>query len=173
MRHALSCLAVVLTLPLLGCGGDMGLRDDHHNEAAEYREVAAATRAVLTKHFGRVHVERHTADGGLFVASKISTDGLTQYRLKVTARVVRTEDDHLAPEVRVLQQVDMAVVEPDKRSMAQPQHRWRAIGFQHDMEAQLINEIYEQLGHKTFDATHFRNPLPKPEAAPPSDPSAY
>jgi hypothetical protein len=171
-----ACLLTISlwSIALSGCASDPsgGLGDGDPPYEREYAEVYQATRRVLERHFGRIQTSYHTAGKkDLYVLGRIHSDGISQYRMKVTARVVMDEDDHFVPEVRVEMMVDTSDPIPDKRSVAQPNHRWTQVGFQHDMEAQLLNEIHRELGQRDFATPFFTNPLP--QAQPAADPSAF
>ncbi len=161
---------------LSGCATDWCNEPaNHYDPAASYGETYRAVHAVLCRHF-QVHTSRHTPnDADMFAVSKITHDGINQFRFKVTARVVEDEDDLFSPEIRVLEQVDMSMSNAGVRSVAQSDHDWRTTGFNHSMEAQLLNEVQELLrNRKGFESKMFLNPLPAPgAAAPPADPSAY
>lgn len=170
-------LGLALGVALAGCATDPdpNATSRDYDEGAEYRRVYAATYKVLATHFNVETSRRAPNRSEIIATSTISTDGVTQYRMKVTARVMWDEDEILRPEVRVLEQVDMGIADASARNVGQMNHLWRTTGFNADMERQLLNEIHAELGHGRFKGDLFmRNTLRDTSAPPsPSDPSAY
>ncbi len=64
---------------------------------------------------------------------------LDKSRQKVEARIVRDEDFYWDVEVRVTNQVDVS--QATSMTRYSPKYDWRAVTFDHDMEAELVNAI--------------------------------
>ena len=99
-----------------------------------------ASLKVMKQHFFVRHAEK--TRGRIVAESPIRVAMLDKSRQKIESRILRDDDFYWDLEVRVTNQVDTSL--PTHLARHQPRYVWRAVGFDHDMEAKLVNEIKQQ-----------------------------
>lgn len=162
MKMARLVLSVGVLFAVVGCA-DRGFRAPYpYPERADRERVWKAMHTVLTRNGFLVQTSRYTGTD-MVATSRVHSEGFQKYRMKVTARVALDEDDFPEPIVRVVQQVDVSDPDVMTRGTIQPRYQWRNVGFHEAMEAQLRNEIEQELYGRSnpFDGKFFRSHLPK------------
>ena len=117
------------------------------NEPINYDRVLDATHRVLERHSLFVQ-ESQYREGTLVAVSKVNGDFLSKSRVKVVARVVEDEEGYAQPTIRVLNQLDNSDVQTWNHPDYQVGERWINVSANAAMEAQLYNEIQQELGRQ-------------------------
>ena len=143
--------ALIASLLCLGCAERPPLPEEAGYQAAtapipsyaEYKAVWQSTYKVMKGHF-LIRISRFE-DGMIVATSEIQAPSGTKQRLKVVAQVVEDEDGFFEPQVRVHEQVDTSIVTPFRAAVHSSHYRWRDVGFNHQAEARLVEEIYREM----------------------------
>jgi hypothetical protein len=143
--HLLRALGLTLAALLLA-----GCSEYNDLEQAEYDRSYAATKEVLTKYF--TVRESDFVEGHMIAYSRIGTAFMDQQRYKIDAWIDRNEEGFFVPRIQALQQVNTAVVLAGKNSRGQQATHWTNAGLDHNLEADLTNEIMDLLAGHTSHA---------------------
>ena len=136
MKKAL--LAVVVVFCASGCNRLMRTA-----YPPPYLKAVDAASTVLARHYIITNVDR---DNGIVHASGIAGANMfTKYRTRVEARAYRLPNDTYDIEMRVINELEVS--EPCSLGLARPQpgHDWRAVGFDHVLEAALTAEVQNEI----------------------------
>lgn len=155
MNHAPSTLWVLL-LASITLGGCSFYNEE---ELAEYERVHAASRAVLARAFDVR--DSQFVEGHMIAYSRISNQFGEMQRFKVDTWVDRDTEGFFVPRVQVLEQINVAIVDPGKNSRGQDGPAWRSVGHNHKLETQIQNAILDEIsGHTAHvDADWFNTDL--------------
>lgn len=98
-----------------------------------------SAREVLAERFRIVHADRFS--GVVEADSLISADLYGKYRTRVVAKIIPSRWGRYEVEVRASREYEYS--EPSGVSGKQPGYRWVTVGFDHELEVELLNKIYE------------------------------
>lgn len=129
-----------LLIAIAGCWVGCSTRN------AEYYRVWDATHKVLARNNLVVRDSGYREDT-IVAVSKVHGDFLSKSRVKVVARVVEDQHGYWEPHIRVLNQWDNSDARTWGHPDYQPHSQWINLSVNAAMEAQLYNEIQEELGH--------------------------
>jgi len=140
----LSLVGVALALP--ACQQQFRQRLEQY--PPELMHALNAAEAVLARHFVVTHVDK--VHGVVEALSLTRANMYTKYRTRAVARIFRTvgrvyPPDERAYGVQVRVTNELEVSEPSLLGGSQPGYDWRAVGFDHVLEAALMAEVEAQL----------------------------
>jgi len=108
-----------------------------------YLKALSDAQTVLARHFIVTNVDR---DNGIVEASGIAGANMyTKYRTRVEARAYRLPNGSYDIEMRVVNELEISEPSCLGGSRPQPGHDWRAVGFDHVLEAALTAEVQNEL----------------------------
>jgi len=160
----------VLVLALVGCERifqrTVRVLDPYPKSYMETLEVA---KRVLARHFTITGVDK--AHGIVEASSLVRANMFTKYRTRAVARVFEIARGTYGVQVRVTNELEVS--EPSLLGRGQPGYDWRAVGFDHVMEATLMAELEAERAGKVAEAAPRRPKAParhrdviKPKAPP-------
>ena len=125
----------------------------------EYLRVLAAAEKVLGRHFVVTGVDK--PHGIVGASSVVRANIFTKYRTRAEARVLPAGVGRYGVQVRVTNELEIS--EPSLLGRGQPGYDWRAVGFDHVLEAALMTEVQAELQGQTVaavppSATQFLKP---------------
>jgi len=175
-------LIPLLVIALFGCDRILQRTVRRLDQApASYMVALDAAVAVLSRHFTVTHVDK--THGVVLASSLVRANIATKYRTRVVARVYQVAESLYDAEIRVTN--EMEVSQPSLLGGGQPPHDWRAVGFDHVLEANLMSEYQAYRAgrpagppitptHVMFRPTRTapmrHRDLPRPEASRPAAP---
>ena len=139
MKKLLPLVAAGLCLLAGGC----------QEYSRSYLYALNAAQTVLARHFVVTGVDR--AHGVVDASSLVNANLYTKYRTRAQARVYPLGNGLYDVEMRVTNELELSEV--SALGAAQPPHDWRAVGFDHVLEAALMAEVQAQLRGTPIIAT--------------------
>jgi len=117
-----------------------------------YVETLELARKVLSRHFAIRAVDK--AHGVVEGSSVVRANMFTKYRTRAVAQVFEIARGTYGVQVRVTNELEVS--EPSLLGRGQPGYDWRAVGFDHVMEATLMAELEAERAGRV---TSSRGPL--------------
>ncbi|MFC1806040.1 hypothetical protein ACFL09_03575, partial [Planctomycetota bacterium] len=145
MRKSLPLVLVLLALVPLAC---QPLHRNLNPYPPEFTKVMAAAQKVLGRHFVITGVDK--PHGVVGASSVVRANIFTKYRTRAEARVFPVGLRAYDVQMRVTNELEVS--EPSALGRGQPGYDWRAVGFDHVLEAALMTEVQAELQGQTVTA---------------------
>jgi len=142
VRKSLLLACALLALVPLAC---QSFHQGLNPYPPEFLRVMTAAEKVLGRHFVITGVDK--AHGVVGAASVVRANTFTKYRTRAEARIYPVGLRVYDVQVRVTNELEIS--EPSLLGRGQPGYDWRAMGFDHVLEAALMTEVQAELQGKT------------------------
>lgn len=146
MRKLLPIVIVGLAVVPLAC--QMAGPQAWVTYSPEYLKTMAAAQKVLGRHFVVTDVDK--PHGVIAASSIVRANVFTKYRSRAQATVIPVGVGTYDVQVRVTNELEIS--EPSLLGRGQPGYDWRAVGFDHVLEAALMTEVQAELQGQTVTA---------------------
>jgi len=113
-----------------------------------YMATLEVARKVLARHFTITAVDK--AHGVVEASSLVRANMFTKYRTRAVAQVFEIARGTYGVQVRVINELEVS--EPSLLGRGQPGYDWRAVGFDHVMEATLMAELDAERAGKVVNS---------------------
>ncbi len=184
MRQPLPlCVALLAVVPL-AC---QSLPTSLNPYPPQFTRAMAAAEKVLARHFVVTGIDK--AHGVVGASSVVRANAFTKYRTRAQATVFPVGQRTYDVQIRVTNELEMS--EPSLLGRGQPAYDWRAVGFDHVLEAALMTELQAELQGQSVSAVPpgysgflkpsppklrhrdlFKPPIPDPAPKPPPPPQS-
>ncbi|MFW6161498.1 MAG: tetratricopeptide repeat protein [Planctomycetota bacterium] len=141
-------LAFLTALPLACQKLPEELTPDLDQYPPEFLRVMDASERVLERHFIVTGVDK--VHGVIDASSVVRANVFTKYRTRAEARVYPVGKRVYDVQIRVTNELEVS--EPSMLGRGQPGFDWRAVGFDHVLEAALMTEVQAELQGETVSA---------------------
>ena len=150
MRKPLAWFLVALALAPVACQSlNRPLKTKLQQLPPRYLHTLGVAERVLARHFPLISADK--AHGVIQASSPVRANLYTKYRTRAEARVVPVGQGHYDVQVRVVNELELS--EPSSLGRGQPGFDWRAVGFDHVLEAAIMTEVQAALEGQTVTAS--------------------
>jgi len=165
VRKLLALLIGACVLAPVGCQSlNRTLKTKLNQLPPRYLHTVDVAARVLERHFPLMNVDK--VHGVIQASSPVRANLYTKYRTRAEGRVMALAGGDYDVQVRVVNELEVS--EPTSSGRGQPNFDWRAVGFDHVLEAAIMTEIQAELQGQTITASQkpsynlFTRPSPPP-----------